>query len=147
MIKKICSVTLWGIKKLEFLSPVSVLLMRIWMAKIFWLSGLSKLSDWEGTVALFRDEYKTPLLSPELAATLGTATELIAPVLLVLGLGARIGAASMLFMTAVIEYTYMHFDIHVVWAQMLLLIVLQGPGRLSVDHYIRANSSLKVQYR
>lgn len=122
---------------LERLSPLPVLGMRLWIADIFWKSGMSKLSDWEGTVALFADEYQVPLISPELAATLGTATELVAPILITLGLAARLGAASLLFMTAVIEFTYMHFDIHLVWALILTLILTQGPGKASLDYFIQ----------
>ena len=126
---------------LDKLSFLPVLGMRFWIADVFWKSGLSKLSDWESTIALFEDEYKVPVISPELAAYLGTGVELIAPVLVVLGLGARLGAAGMLFMTAVIEFTYMHFDVHVIWALMLALILFQGPGKASLDYFIRRHFS------
>jgi putative oxidoreductase len=121
----------------EKAAPVALLLMRVWIANVFWKSGLTKIASWETTVSLFADEYKVPVLPPELAATLATAAELACPVLLVFGLGARFGALALLCMTAVIEFTYMSFPIHQVWATILLLIVLQGPGRLSVDHFIR----------
>ena len=122
---------------LEMVAWVPLLGMRLWIANVFWLSGQAKLSDWKGTIALFADEYKVPLLPPDIAAAMGTAVELTAPVLLVLGLGARVGAASLLVMTAVIEVTYMHFDVHQVWGLMLLLIFLQGAGAASLDYWIR----------
>jgi putative oxidoreductase len=122
------------IDKLSFLPVFGI---RLWIADVFWKSGLNKLNDWEGTVALFADEYQVPLISPELAAYAGTGVELIAPVLLVLGLGARLGALALLFMTAVIEFTYLSFPIHLVWALMLALIFTQGAGKLSVDYLIR----------
>ncbi len=122
---------------LDKISFLPVLGMRLWIADVFWKSGLNKLNDWEGTVALFADEYQVPLISPELAAYSGTAVELIAPVLVALGLGARFGALALLFMTAVIEFTYLSFPIHLVWALMLTLILTQGAGKLSVDYLIR----------
>lgn len=122
---------------LEKFSFLPVLGMRLWIADIFWKSGQTKIADWQGTIALFRDEYKVPVLPPEIAATLGTTVELAAPILVALGLGARFGAAGMLFMTAVIEFTYMHFDVHVIWALVLVLIILQGPGKASLDHLLR----------
>lgn len=122
---------------LEKLSFLPVLGMRLWIADVFWKSGQTKIVDWQGTIALFRDEYKVPVLPPEIAATLGTAVELTAPILVAFGIGARFGAAGMLFMTAVIEFTYMHFDVHVIWALMLSLIILQGPGKASLDYFIR----------
>jgi putative oxidoreductase len=121
---------------LNGLSFLPVFAIRLWIADIFFKSGQTKLLDWQGTVALFADEYKVPVLPPELAATLGTGTELIAPVLLAIGLGSRFSAAAMLFMTGIIEFTYMHFDVHVIWTLMLALIIFQGPGKLSLDYLI-----------
>ena len=121
---------------LNAISFLPVLGMRLWIANVFWKSGISKLSDWEGTISLFADEYKVPVIPPEIAAQMGTGVELIAPVLVALGLGARLGAAGMLFMTGVIEFTYMHFDVHVIWALMLSLILTQGAGKVSVDYFI-----------
>jgi len=122
---------------LDSVSFLPVFAMRLWIAEIFFSSGLTKLRDWDSTIALFADEYKVPVLPPELAALLGTATELTAPILLVLGLGSRLSAAALLFMTAIIEFTYMHFDAHIVWALMLTLIMFQGAGKLSVDYWLR----------
>lgn len=130
---------------MEWVSFLPVLGMRLWIADVFWKSGNAKLADWEGTVALFADEYKIPLLSPEIAATMGTATELTAPLLIAAGIAARFGAGSLLVMTAVIEFTYMSFPIHQVWALMLLLILLQGPGKASLDYLIRKRFSVKRQ--
>lgn len=135
--KKILAFARWKISIAEKLAFLPVLGMRLWIANIFWKSGMVKINDWSATVSLFADEYKVPLLPPDIAATLGTAVELTAPVLLVLGLGARIGAFAMLCMTAVIEFTYMHFDEHAIWSLVLLLILLQGPGKASVDYFIR----------
>lgn len=127
--------------KLESFTFLPVLGIRLWIANVFWKSGLSKLSDWEGTVALFADEYQVPILPPEIAAYMGTAAELTAPILIALGLGARFGAAALLFMTAVIEFTYMSFPIHQVWALMLLLIIFNGAGKASIDYFIRKRFS------
>ncbi len=124
--------------RLEKISFLVLLAARLWIADVFWKSGMSKLSDWEGTIALFADEYKVPLLPPEIAAYMATATELAAPLMLAFGLGSRFAAIALLVMTAVIEFSYMHFDIHLVWAIMLALILTQGAGKASVDHLIRS---------
>jgi putative oxidoreductase len=121
---------------LNWASFLPVLGLRLWIADIFFTSGQTKLLDWQGTIALFADEYKVPVLPPEIAATLGTGTELIAPILLVLGLGGRFAAGAMLGMTAIIEFTYMHFDVHVIWALVLALIIFQGSGKASLDYLI-----------
>ena len=123
--------------QLEKFSWLPVLGLRAWIAEVFFSSGLTKIASWDSTISLFADEYKVPVLPPELAAYMSTAVELSAPVLLVLGLGTRFSALALLGMTAVIEFTYMHFEVHKIWALVLLLLVVQGAGRVSVDYYIR----------
>ena len=92
-IKKVTVLATPIINGLDFLSPVIDLFIRLWVANVFWKSGLTKIASWDATVALFTYEYHVPLLPPEIAATLGTAVELIFPVLLAFGLGARLSAA------------------------------------------------------
>src|SRR5882724_4163946 len=69
-------------------APVLDLAVRLWMARVFFNSGRVKIADWNATIYLFRDEYKVPVLPPEVAAVLGTTFELGMPIFLVLGLGA-----------------------------------------------------------
>jgi putative oxidoreductase len=120
--------------------PVAVLelLLRIGVALVFWKSGMTKIANWDLTVALFADEYQVPTLPPELAAYLGTTVELVAPVLLVLGFGARFGAAVLLGMTFVIQ-TFVYpenWSEHLLWASILIYVLTRGPGALSLDHVI-----------
>lgn len=114
------------------------LMARVAVGTVFWKSGMTKIASWETTVALFREEYRLPLLPPELAATLGTAMELSAPVLLALGLGARLGALGLLGMTAVIQLLVYpeNWVEHLTWSTLLLLVVIRGAGTLSLDHLI-----------
>ena len=114
-----------------------VLIMRLWMAKIFWYSGLTKISSWSSTIALFKYEYQVPVISPEIAAYFATAFELTCPILLVLGLGTRFATLPMLAMVAVIQFTYLDLINHFYWALMLGTILLYGPGVLSLDHFIK----------
>jgi putative oxidoreductase len=113
--------------------------LRVAVANIFWSSAMTKLPSWDSTLALFRDEYKVPLLAPETAAYMATAIELSMPVLLILGLGARAASAVLLGMTAVIEiFIYpLAWPTHLQWAAMLLILLCRGPGVFSLDHLIR----------
>ena len=130
------------IRGLEFLGPLVHLGIRLWVANVFWKSGVNKFQSWETTKFLFQYEYKVPLLSPEVAAWLGTATELFFPVLLAIGLGGRF-AAIVLFVfniIAVISYPSLNeagILQHQLWGLMLLLAVCYGPGKISIDHFIR----------
>lgn len=123
------------------LSPAGDLLLRLWVAYAFWLSGLTKIRTWDSTLYLFEEEYAVPLLPPDLAAYLGTTVELLFPALLAIGLLGR-AAAAVLFgfnVIAVISYPELGaagLEQHRVWAVMLLVCMLHGPGKWSVDHWL-----------
>jgi len=114
------------------------LMFRVSIAAVFWNSGLTKIASWQSTVVLFRDEYRVPLLPPELAATLGAAVELTCPVLLVLGLATRLATLPMLGMTFVIEVFVYPADWieHLIWASLLLFILTRGPGPIALDRWL-----------
>jgi putative oxidoreductase len=113
--------------------------LRLAVATVFWNSAATKLANWDTAVALFTDEYKVPLLPPELVAYMAVTIELATPVLLVLGLGTRPAALVLLGMTAVIEiFVYPEaWPTHIQWAAMLLVLLCRGAGRWSFDHLIR----------
>ena len=111
---------------------------RLAVGATFFRSGLNKLQSFDTAISLFREEYRLPLLPPELAATLGTTVELAAPVLLVLGLGARLGAAALLAMTLTIQLLVYpeNWPEHLMWGSILAYVLRNGPGTLSFDHLI-----------
>lgn len=116
-----------------------VLVARIAIAAIFFMSGRTKVSDvltiTPSTYELFRTEYALPLISPELAAHLSTYSEHLFPLLLVLGLFTRLSALALLGMTFVIEvFVYPDaWPTHLSWAGLLLIIIARGAGALSLD--------------
>src|SRR5262249_11502796 len=117
---------------------VLALPLRLAVATVFWNSGMTKLADWNATLALFTDEYQVPLLPPELAANLALTIELTTPILLVLGLLTRPAALVLLGMTAVIEiFVYPQaWPTHIQWAAMLLVLFCRGAGAFSLDALI-----------
>ena len=127
---------------LESLQPGAQLAARLYLAQVFFLSGLSKLRDWDTTLALFTDEYHVPWLSPSVAALAGTLGELLLPVLLVLGLGGRFAAAGLAVvnLVAAISLTELApaaLQQHQFWGSLLLALVLWGPGRWSADAWLQ----------
>ncbi len=127
---------------LDALQPAAALLARLYVAQVFFVSGLTKLRDWETTLALFTDEYKVPLLPPAVAAVTGTTGELVLPVLLVLGLGGRFSALglSVVNVVAVISLSDIApaaFQQHVFWGSLLAGLAIFGPGPWSIDTLIR----------
>lgn len=117
---------------------VLALPLRFGLAWIFWNAGQVKLMSWEMTLAFFRDEYRVPLLPPELAANMALAIELTTPVLLVLGLLTRPAVLVLFGMTAVIEiFVYPEaWPTHLQWAAMMLVLLARGAGMLSLDHLL-----------
>lgn len=123
--------------------PYSVvaLIARLSIAAVFWRSGQTKLDGWhisDSAILLFKDEYRLPLIDPTLAAYLATVAEHVFPVLLVLGLATRFASLALLIMTLVIEiFVYPDaWPTHGTWAACFLILMAQGPGRLSLDHLI-----------
>jgi putative oxidoreductase len=132
--------TAW--KGLDFVRPVLDLAIRIWVGCVFFQSGMVKITSWSSTLALFENEYAVPLLPPHLAAYLGTAAELGLPVLLVLGLGGRLAAAALFVFNIIAVISYpdlgeVGLKDHQYWGLMLLVSLFHGPGKLSIDHWIR----------
>jgi len=131
------------------------LLGRCSLAAVFWNSGQTKIEGFaldlaggpvtlgwprlaDSAVVLFRDEYRLPLVPPELAAYGAASAEHLFPVLLLLGLGTRVAALSLLIMTAIIQFLVYPdaWPLHGTWATILLYLAATGPGRLSLDHWI-----------
>jgi putative oxidoreductase len=120
------------------------LAIRLYVAKVFLLSGLTKLRDWSTTLALFRDEYHVPLLAPPLAAALGTFGETVFPVFLALGLGARFAALGLTVVNVMAVVSYWHvlsttapaLAQHFYWGTLLLVILFHGPGRIALDRFV-----------
>lgn len=141
-IVKVVQIYIAAISGLEKIAlPALMLLIRFWMAKIFWYSGLTKISSWSSTVFLFKEEYKVPIVPPELAAYFATAFELACPVLLLFGFATRLATLPMLAMTGVIQFTYLDLIDHYYWSMLLALILCYGPGTLSLDHLISKKCS------
>lgn len=130
------------IRLLDALQPLAALLARAYIAQVFFMSGLTKVRDWGTTVALFTDEYKVPVLSPAIAAAMGTAGELVLPVLLLLGLGGRFSALGLFVVNvvAVISLTEIApaaLQQHVFWGSLLAALAIYGLGPWSLDKLVK----------
>lgn len=121
--------------------PLFDLGIRLYMAFLFSKVGLLRLNDYlngnfDSQIFLFDLEHPVPYLDPEIAAYITMGGELLFPLLIAIGLFARFGAAGILAMTAVIEFTYIHSDTHILWAILAGSTFIRGPGVLSLDHII-----------
>lgn len=131
------------------------LLARFSIAAVFWKSGQTKIQGLEidivnldftlgwprlsdSVVALFKEEYRLPLIAPEVAATMAAFAEHFFPLLILLGLATRLSALALLGMTLTIQFLVYPdaYPTHGTWAAVLLYLMAQGPGKLSIDHWI-----------
>ena len=141
MFERIVNLGRSGTRALEFAAPAVDLLLRLWVANVFFKSGLTKIANFDSTISLFENEYVVPLLPPELAAYLGTGAELILPVFVVLGLGTRLAAIALFLfnIVAVISYPDLSpagLNEHIFWGLLLLVTIVHGGGKLALDHWI-----------
>ncbi len=129
------------------------LALRVALAVPFFKSGLTK---WDGfgkisetPLILFKEEFKLHIWGkqydypfPEIAAYGSSISEILLPILLVVGFGTRIAALGLLIMTALIQLTIPEgwANFHLPWAAMALGILAMGPGKWSLDHYLRHRS-------
>jgi putative oxidoreductase len=134
----------WGVS-------VLALALRIFVAWQFLKAGWIKLADWESTLSLFREEYMVPLLSPELAAVMGAGGELFFPLLLIVGVFSRPAALGLFAVNAMAVISYPQLwqfecpaaiNDHFYWGLLLLVLIMVGPGRFSVDQRIKNMGTL-----
>lgn len=146
----------WAIGLAEWIpDSLIALLGRFSIAAVFWKSGQTKVQGFaidivggefhfgmpqlsDSVVALFRDEYRLPLVSPEIAAPMAAFAEHLFPLLILIGLATRFSALALLVMTATIQLLVYPdaYPTHGVWAAVLLFLIARGPGAVSIDRLI-----------
>lgn len=129
------------VRWLNFAAPALDLAIRLYVANVFFKAGLTKIASWDTTLALFEYEYDVPLLPTELAAYLATAAELTLPVLLALGIAGRFSAFALFVFNYIAVISYPDLSAgglkdHFHWGFLMLVTVLHGPGKVSVDHWV-----------
>lgn len=124
---------------LEWLQAPALLAARLYVAYVFFMSGLESLRSWDATLYLYESEFHIMVLSPQVAAVMGTAGELLLPPLLALGLFGRFSALGLFVVNAVAFLSYMYalqppaIMLHYIWGVLLIVVALWGPGKWSVD--------------
>ncbi len=125
----------------EYLAPVFDLGLRLFLANVFFKSGLTKIQSWDSTLYLFNDVYRVPLLPPEFAAWLASSAELGLSVLLVLGLFGRFAASGLFILNAVAVISYADLseagrNQHLYWGLLLAVLLLVSRWQWSIDYWL-----------
>ena len=121
-----------------FLKPALLLGFRLYVAQVFFMSGLTKIKTWSSTLSLFEYEYNVPVIPFELAAYMATIAELVLPVALVVGLFSRPAALGLFILNVVAAISYPEIspagiNDHIIWGTMLAVVFAFGPGNVSID--------------
>lgn len=126
----------------EYLAPLLDLWLRLYLANVFFKSGLTKIQTWDSTLYLFNDVYEVPLLPPDVAAYMATAGELGLSMLLVLGLLGRFAAAGLFILNAVAAISYYSglseagLAQHFYWGMLLAVLLVTSTRNISLDYWI-----------
>ena len=140
---------------MEWLSPLALLGVRAYLLDIFFNSGWTKINSWTSTLLLFQYEFKVLLLSPTMAAILATAVELILPIFLIMGFGARFPAIALFIFNiiSVLSYplllkpeAFCALKDHILWGVLIAWIMFQGHGKISIDYWIQNKFSKNYKY-
>jgi putative oxidoreductase len=137
--------TFSGLSKLgEWIAPLG---LRLLLAYEFWQAGVEKLNG-ENWFTDIQDQFPFPfnIVPPEISWQISTWSELIGPVLLVLGLGTRFASVSLIILT-IVAWASVHaghgynvcdngFKLPLIYLIMFAPLLLSGPGKLSLDHWI-----------
>jgi putative oxidoreductase len=128
--------------------PFSIhqLVFRLAIAGVFLRAGLTKIASWGPTVALFRDEYRVPVLPPEVAAVTATSFEFACSALLIIGLATRVATLPLLGMITTIQlFVYPQaWPDHLVWGSILLVLLTRGGGAISLDQLVSSATAAKA---
>jgi len=140
---------------MNFFAPFFALGLRIWIASIYFWSGWLKINSWGSTLTLFAYEYKVPVISPQFAAYLGTGSELIFSLLLLLGLGARLPAIALFCTNVVMVISYpilltpegaCMVQEHYLWGLTFATLAFYGHGWISLDHLVQKKICKEYRY-
>jgi putative oxidoreductase len=136
---------------LGWLASPLLLAIRLYVPWQFFKSGLVKLQGWDSTLYLFREEYHVPLLPPVVAAVTGAAGEIVFPALLAVGLLTRYAALGLSVVNVMAVVSYAHVLLgegfeaalgqHYLWGSLLIVLAVFGPGKWSVDEFVRRRRS------
>lgn len=129
----------------NLLKPIADLMTRLYLAEVFFSSGLVKLQDWNTTLYLFSEEYHVPFLSPTSAALMAVIGELGLSVLLAIGLFTRFAATGLFIVNAIAVIAYYHalkdspaaLQDHAQWAMLLGLILV-----ININNCLRSDKLL-----
>ena len=141
LVKQLAPIYLMFTRWVDATQPLLLLAFRLYVAKVFFTSGLTKIKSWDTTLMLFEYEYNVPIIPFDIAAAMATFAEIAFPILLVIGLAGRFSAAALFVLNIVAAISYPDIspggiNDHYFWGAMLLVLCVYGPGKAAIDSWI-----------
>ena len=128
-------------------SYIGLMGLRLLLAWEFWEAGVEKFNG-DNWFADIQDAFPFPfsVVPVDISWFLATWTELIGAVALVIGLGTRFFSLSLIILT-VVAWASVHagngynvcdngFKLPLMYLVMFVPLLLSGPGKLSLDHWL-----------
>lgn len=120
--------------------------IRLYIAQIFYRSGIVRLNSWDSQEFMFTDIHPVPFLPPSFAAPVTTLSEIGLAMAFAFGFLGRLSGMGLLIMTLVIQLivaqtpqgveNHIGNSVHYFWMLLCLVVAINGPGRMSVDRMI-----------
>ncbi|MEP3051495.1 MAG: DoxX family protein [Erythrobacter sp.] len=123
--------------------PITDLATRFFVALYFFRSGSTKVGNWDAALLLATEEYPVSWMTPEIAAASGLAIELIAPLLLFVGLLVRPAAAALAALTIISQLVYIPTTTNLMLIAALIWYAFCGPSALSIDRVWTSGTKVK----
>ena len=131
----------WNLLAQRLAWPYLELLMRLWLAKLFFSFGVQELMHWTLVMRMAGEENPFPWLTPTMSASLSTGANLIGAVLLALGLMTRYASLPLLILAAITQFRFEPFDTQLFWVALFGWFVIHGAGPISLDNLLRRGLS------
>jgi putative oxidoreductase len=127
----------WNSLARKLVWPYLELVIRLWIAKLFFFFGVQELMHWTAAVLVAREQNPIPFLAPIVSAYLSMGTDLICAILLALGFATRYASLPLLFLAAITQLRFEPFDTQLFWIALFGWYAIHGAGPISIDHLLR----------
>src|SRR5271170_1672297 len=128
---------LWNTLAHRLAWPYVELIIRLWIAKLFFFFGMQQLMHWTAALQIVDEDNPFPLLAPIVSAYLSTGANLLCAILLALGAMTRYASFPLLILAVITQIRFEPFDTQLFWIGLFCWYVIHGAGPISLDHLLR----------
>ena len=129
-------------KGIDYATPIFDLAIRIYVAKVFFMSGLVKIQSWDSTPRAVRERVCGAAAAARACRVHGNSGGALSAAAAGAGIGGRAVALGAFVFNLVAATSYPDISEagikdHVLWGALLAVTFFHGPGKLSLDYFIQ----------